>query len=155
MKRHIDRLEDAVHQVTLLKNEVMGDLPISKKKEILAISREIVKGSVLKSPVYEDYEDYCHFSEQEPETEEDKLRLSLEEKLMSLTEDMDERIILDGGFYEKNEGEETVKALALRDLKVDEETAKSFVIGDVFMAINGQWMIKVGSEDYRAWNWPY
>ena len=38
MKRHIDRLEDAVHQVTLLKNEVMGDLPISKKKEILAIS---------------------------------------------------------------------------------------------------------------------
>ena len=74
---------------------------------------------------------------------------------MSLTEDMDERIILDGGFYEKNEGEEAVKALALRDLKVDEETAKSFVIGDVFMATNGQWMIKVGAEDYRAWNWPY
>ena len=36
---------------------------------------------------------------------------------------------------------------------MDEETAKSFVIGDV---TNGQWMIKVGAaEDYRAWNWPY
>lgn len=152
MDQYIKRLKDAVEQVTLLKKEAMGDLPIPKKKEILERAQEISSNKSLKPPVYLE-DDYCHFSAQEPETEEDKLRLSLEEKLMNLTDDIDERIILDGGFYEKADGEETVKALVLRDYNVEEETAKTFSVGDVFMAINGQWMIKVGAEDYRAWTW--
>jgi hypothetical protein len=152
MNHYIKRLKDAVEQVTLLKKEVMGDLPIPEKKEILERAYEISSNKALKPPVYLE-DDYCHFSEQEPETEEDKLRLSLEEKLMALTDDIDERIILDGGFYEKAEGEDTVRALVLRDYNVDEETAKTFSVGDVFMAINGQWYLKVGAEDYRAWSW--
>tara|TARA_B100000035_G_scaffold231184_1_gene199334 strand:+ start:172 stop:645 length:474 start_codon:yes stop_codon:yes gene_type:complete len=155
MKNYIERLKDAVQQVTLLKKEVMGNyLSISDKKEILERAQEISSNKSLKPPViFEDTENYCHFSEEPPETEEDKLRLSLEEKLMALTDDIDERIILDSGFYEKADGEDTVKALVLKDYNVDEETAKTFSVGDVFMAINGQWMIKVGAEDYRAWTW--
>jgi len=152
MDQYIKRLKDAVEQVSLLKKEAMGDLPIPKKKEILERAQEISSNKSLKPPVYLE-DDYCHFSEQEPETDEDKLRLSLEEELMALTDDIDERIILDGGFYEKAEEEETVKALVLRDYNVDEETAKTFSVGDVFMALNGQWYLKVGAEDYRAWTW--
>lgn len=160
MDQYIKRLKDAVEQVSLLKKEAMGDLPIPKKKEILERAQEISSNKSLKPPVYfldphsEDYWfEYERATMDSPLTEEDKLRLSLEEKLMNLTDDIDERIILDGGFYEKAEGEETVKALVLRDYNVEEETAKTFSVGDVFMAINGQWMIKVGAEDYRAWTW--
>ena len=161
MKNYIKRLKDAVQQVTLLKKEVMGNhLSISEKKEILERAQEISSNKSLKPPVYfldphsEDYWfEYERATMDSSETEEDKLRLSLEEKLMALTDDIDERIVLDSGFYEKADGEDTVKALVLRDYNVDEETAKTFSVGDVFMAINGQWMIKVGAEDYRAWTW--
>ena len=153
MDQYIKRLKDAVEQVTLLKKDVMDNyLSISDKKEILEQAKEISSNKSLKPPVYLE-DDYCHFSEQEPETGEDKLRLSLEEKLMALKDDIDEQIVLDSGFYEKADGEDKVKALVLRDYNVDEETAKTFSVGDVFMAINGQWMIKVGAEDYRAWTW--
>ncbi|MBD36081.1 MAG: hypothetical protein CL512_04870 [Actinobacteria bacterium] len=154
MNHYIKRLKDAVEQVTLLKKEVMGDLPISEKKEILERAQEISSNKALKPPVtFEDTENYCHFSEEPPETDEEKVIYLLEVELMDLVEDMDSRIVLDSGFYKKAEGEETVRALDLKDYNVDDETAKTFSVGDVFMAINGQWMIKVGAEDYRAWTW--
>jgi|13_taG_2_1085334.scaffolds.fasta_scaffold16684_3 hypothetical protein len=156
MKNYIKRLKDAVQQVTLLKKDAMGDLPLSEKKKILERSQEISSNNSLKPPVYfsdPHSEDYSF--EYERVTDEEKLILSLEEKLMALKDDIDERIVLDSGFYEKAEGEDTVKALVLRDgyYSVDEETAKTFSVGDLFTAINGQWYLKVGVEDYRAWSW--
>jgi hypothetical protein len=58
------------------------------------------------------------------------------------------------GYYSLKEGEPTpIKPTKVVAYMVTEEDAETFSVGDVFTARNGQWYIKIASNDYRPWVW--